>query len=413
MSAVSCRINNRARARRAGSVLAALAAVAAFVGSLVSVPVAQACPICSGNLPTLTLLQHLINADRAVIARSLGGRDFEVIEPIKPLPARPAVGARAAAADKPGSKLRDLRFIPGEDIPRASGGSYLLFRQALGGGWMNAGPVPAGAANDVRRLVGAKRSSDMTLADWRSRVVTLAPMLEHPVPVLATTAYAEIARAPYDAMRSTRGHVRPSDLRVWLADPGRATRRPLYWLLYGINAGPAEAREIAGRVDRLAASGGLEDLASLLAADLEAGGAARRALLRRTYLEQPKRSIPELQEAVLAFTVHADAGDAALRRETAETFGRLVRKHRALGGLVAADLARWQYWDAVPDYIALLRSRVLNPALRQPVLDYLTASGRPEALAAVAEIESNKNRPMAANPVAESPASVNLSGRRS
>jgi hypothetical protein len=396
------------RGLRFATVCAAIAW--AFVAAA---PLVHACPICSGNLPTLTLLQHLINADRAVIARSLGGRDFEVIEPIKQVPAKPAVGVRAAAADKPGSKLRDLRFIPGEDIPRTSGGSYLLFRQALGGGWMNAGPVPAGAANDVRRLVGAKRSSDMTLADWRSRVVTLAPMLEHPVPVLATTAYAEIARAPYDAMRSTRGHVRPSDLRVWLADPGRATRRPLYWLLYGINAGPTEAREIAGRVDRLAATGGLEDLASLLAADLEAGGAPRRAVLRRAYLEQSTRSIPELQEAILAFTVHADAGDAALRRETAETFGRLVRRHRALGGLVAADLARWQYWDAVPDYIALLRSRVLNPALRQPVLDYLTASGRPDALAAVAEIESSKNRPTAANPVAESPASVNLSGRRS
>jgi hypothetical protein len=395
-----------------GPLIAGVCAAIAWA-FVVAAPLVHACPICSGNLPTLTLLQHLINSDRAVIARSLGGRDFEVIEPIKPLPALPAVGARAAAADKPGSKLRDLRFIPGEDIPRASGGSYLLLLQALGGGWMNAGPVPAGAANDVRRLVGAKRSSDMTLADWRSRVVMLAPMLEHPVPVLATTTYAEIARAPYDAMRSTRGHVRPSDLRVWLADPGRATRRPLYWLLYGINAGPGEAREIAGRVDRLAAKGGLEDLASLLAADLEAGGAARRAVLRRTYLEQSTRSIPELQEAILAFTVHADAGDAALRRETAETFGRLVRKHRALGGLVAADLARWQYWDAVPDYIALLRSRVLNPALRQPVLDYLTASGRPDALAAVAEIASSKNRPMAANPVAESPASVNLSGRRS
>ena len=395
-----------------GPLIAGVCAAIAWA-FVVAAPLAHACPICSGNLPTLTLLQHLINSDRAVIARSLGGRDFEVIEPIKPLPALPVVGARVAAADKPGSKLRDLRFIPGEDIPRASGGSYLLLRQALGGGWMNAGPVPAGAANDLRRLVGAKRSSDMTLADWRSRVVMLAPMLEHPVPVLATTTYAEIARAPYDAMRSTRGHVRPSDLRVWLADPGRATRRPLYWLLYGINAGPGEAREIAGRVDRLAAKGGLEDLASLLAADLEAGGAARRAVLRRTYLEQSKRSIPELQEAILAFTVHADAGDAALRRETAETFGRLVRNHRALGGLVAADLARWQYWDAVPDYIALLRSRVLNPALRQPVLDYLTASGRPDALAAVAEIASSKNRPMAANPVAESPASVNLSGRRS
>jgi hypothetical protein len=123
--------------------VACLAIAWAFVAAA---PLVHACPICSGNLPTLTLLQRLINADRAVIARSLGGRDFEVIEPIKQVPAKPAVGVRAAAADKPGSKLRDLRFIPGEDIPRTSGGSYLLFRQALGGGWMNAGPVPAGAA---------------------------------------------------------------------------------------------------------------------------------------------------------------------------------------------------------------------------------------------------------------------------
>ena len=33
---------------------------------------------------------------------------------------------------------------------------------------------------------------------------------------------------------------------------------------------------------------------------------------------------------------------------------------------------------------ALLRSRALHPVMRQPVLDYLTASGRPDALAAVA-----------------------------
>ena len=189
-------------------------------------------------------------------------------------------------------------------------------------------------------------------------------------------------RSPYAAMRSARGLVRPAELRRWIADPARAPRRSLYWLLYGITAGPAEARDIASRVDALGRDNGLTDLSSLLAADLEAGGPARRAVLGKRYFEDTRRTLPELQEAVLAFTVHTDAGDEALRRDTAAMFGRLVRTHRALGGLVAADLARWQYWDAVPDYITLLRSRALHPVWRQPIIDYLIASGRPDALAA-------------------------------
>ena len=247
---------------------------------------------------------------------------------------------------------------------------------------MVAGPMPGSAAPAARLLVGAKRSTEMTLADWQARVVLLAPLLEHPVPLLAETAYGEIARSPYAAMRSARGRVQPAALRTWLADPDRAPRRSLYWLLYGINAGPVEARDIAARVDALGRDNGLAELSSLLAADLEGGGSARRAVLSKRYFEDPRRTLPELQEAVLAFTVHADAGDAALRRDTAAMFGRLVRTHRALGGLVAADLARWQYWDAVPDYIVLLRSRTLHPVWRQPIIDYLVAIGRPDALAA-------------------------------
>ena len=351
---------------------------------LSAAPVAQACPICSGTAPDLTLLQELINADHALIARPIGGGDFEVLAAVK---TTAAVRDRAATKDldRRGALLRRPKFAPGEEVPtRVGAPSVLLMRQSLGGAWVVAGPMPESAAPAARLLVGAKRSVDMTLADWQARVVLLAPLLEHPVPLLAETAYGEIARSPYAAMRSARGLVEPSELKAWLADPSRAPRRSLYWLLYGINAGPAEARAVAARVDALGRENGLTDLSSLLAADLEAGGATRRAVLRKRYFEDPRRTLPELQEAVLAFTVHADAGDAALRRDTAAMFGRLVRSHRALGGLVAADLARWQHWEAVPDYIALLRSRALHPVWRQPIIDYLTASGRPEALAAVA-----------------------------
>lgn len=354
---------------------------------LLTAPVAHACPICSGTAPNLTLLQKLINADRAVIAKPTGGGDFEVLASVKAAPAE---------KDPRGARLRRPKFVPGEDVPMRPGSpSVLLLRQSLGGAWVVAGPMPESAASAARLLVGAKRSTDMTPADWQARVTMLAPLLEHPVPLLAETAYGEIARSPYAAMRSVRGRVKAADLKAWLADPARAPRRSLYWLLYGITAGPADARDIALRVDALGRENGLTELSSLLAADLEAGGAPRRAVLNKRYFEDPRRTLPELQEAVLAFTVHADAGDAVLRRDTAAMFGRLVRTHRALGGLVAADLARWRYWDAVPDYIALLRSRALHPVWRQPIIDYLTASGRPDALAAVERARSAATKSVA------------------
>jgi hypothetical protein len=349
--------------------------LAILIGLLLTVssPIAEACPICSGTAPRLTLLQRLINADVAVIVRPLGAGQFEVLESVKSAPGFLA---------RRGTRLRQLRFAPGEDIPqRADSASVLLLRQSLGGTWLVAGPMPATAAPLVRSMVRAKRTTDMTLADWQARVTTLAPVLEHPVPLLAETAYGEIARAPYAAMRSVR--ISPTVLESWVSNPALAPRRSLYWLLLGINAGPAEAQRISRRLDALARERGIAELSSLIAADLEAGGRGRRAVLRKLYFEDRSRTLPELQEAALAFTVHADAGDDALRRETAAMYARLVRNHRALGGLVVADLTRWQYWDAVPDYVVLLRSRVLHPVWRQPVIDYLLASGRPEALAAL------------------------------
>lgn len=335
---------------------------------------ARACPICSGTAPQFTLLQHLINADRAVIAQPLGGRDFELLATVK---AAPGVSEHA------GMRLLGLPLAPGQQAPPGGSAPVLLLRQSLGGAWKVAGPMPPSAAPAVRALVGAKRSADMSLADWQLRVKSLSPMLEHAVPLIAATAHGEIARAPYAAMRSSKGQVSAADLEAWIADPRLASRRPLYWLLLGISAEPAQARALSARVDAQAREHGLDDLASLLAADLEAGGGARRAALKRLYFEDRRRTLPELQEAVLAFVVHADAGDAALRRDTARVFARLVRTHRAVAGLVAADLARWRHWDAVPDYIALLGSRALHPVWRQPVIDYLLASGRPDALAAV------------------------------
>jgi hypothetical protein len=62
-----------------------------------------------------------------------------------------------------------------------------------------------------------------------------------------------------------------------------------------------------------------------------------------------------------------------------------IEVHKPLAGFVAQDLATWNYWDAGPEYVALMRSDLLqHPASRYAMLNYLRQSPRADAKAAVA-----------------------------
>ncbi len=58
-----------------------------------------------------------------------------------------------------------------------------------------------------------------------------------------------------------------------------------------------------------------------------------------------------------------------------------------MAGFVAEPLAKWEYWDAVAEYGALLTSTVrLDPASRQTIVTYLERCPRPEAKAVLASL---------------------------
>jgi hypothetical protein len=62
-----------------------------------------------------------------------------------------------------------------------------------------------------------------------------------------------------------------------------------------------------------------------------------------------------------------------------------MQAHKPLAGLVAQDLAAWQYWDAVPEYVALMNSGVRQHyASRVAILAYLKRS--PEGAKALGRI---------------------------
>jgi hypothetical protein len=77
-----------------------------------------------------------------------------------------------------------------------------------------------------------------------------------------------------------------------------------------------------------------------------------------------------------------------------EGYRAFITARKPMAAFVAADLAEWQYWDAVPAYIALLKSGGVRDAeSRQAIIDYLTRSPRADAKKAVTSLPVASGNP--------------------
>jgi hypothetical protein len=127
-------------------------------------------------------------------------------------------------------------------------------------------------------------------------------------------------------------------------------------------------------------SGDATNLASMLAADLELRGAARLTWVDERYLSDRSRSAPEISAALLALSVHGNAGGVIPRERVIQSYRLFMKAHPEVAGYVAQDLATWQYWDAVPEYVALMKSDVRQQfPSRVAIIAYLRQSPSAEA----------------------------------
>ena len=247
--------------------------------------------------------------------------------------------------------------------------------------WVILGAIDAARADWLRALAAGKRAADMSPEEWRARVALVVPHLHDPEPLVADLAFAELEAAPYAALRTAKPHLDAAALRQWLADPQLAARQPLCLLLLGISGNAQDAAAIEQRLQAAWESGDTANLGSMLAADLELRGAERVAWVESNYLADPKRSPLEIKAALLALSVHGNANGAIPRERVIESYRMFMKQHPEIAGYVAPDLAAWQYWDAVPDYLALMKSGVRQqyPA-RLAMLVYLRQSPNAKAL---------------------------------
>jgi hypothetical protein len=368
----------------------------AFVGQ------AQACAICLSGI-TITPGQKLDSADQAVIAVPLPSQgQFRVIEVVK---------GDAAAGEfiiEPGLLASTAEPVmsmdgpmPGTDVPTVPDGKpLLLVRDRVSQKWTNVGAIDAGSAGWLRELAATNRgdhapparswpqlalmSSDLSDAEWRERVAVVARRLESAEPLVAEIAYGELARAPYGAMRILKPQLDAARIASWIDDPKLASRRPAYTLLLGIAGGPDDAATIEQRIETALDTRDATNLSALLAADLELRGPSRVDWLEQTYFADRQRTLPEIEAALLALSVHGAADATVPRERVVAAYRTFIKVRKPMAGFVAMELADWQAWDATADYVDIIRTKaVKDPAGEFAILNFLKTSPRTAEVAAL------------------------------
>lgn len=326
---------------------------------------AAACPICLGAGQD-TKAAQLADAQQAVLAVATADPSrFRVVEVIR--------GERPAASTIEGGYPRNG---PAMDASASKGQTLLLVRSDPLPGWVVLGAIGSEHSAWLRKLAVGKRSDEISAEEWRARVALVVPYLEKPQALVAEIAYGELAAAPYAAMRAAKPRLDARAVRAWLADPALAGRQRVYQLLQGVAGNAQDAAALEQRLEAAWQSRAAANLAAMLAADLELRGAARMAWVEEKYLRDRARSVPEIEAALLALSVQGNANAVIPRERVIQSYRMFIKERPEIAGYVAWDLAAWGYWDAVPEYIALMKRSDVRQQFpsRLAILAYLQQS---------------------------------------
>lgn len=379
-------------------------ALAAATLMLASVAGASACAICFNGL-VVTVGQQIDAADQVVLADPLPEEKFRVVAGVKGDLTVGAIIAEAVSNTKGRLAIDAFAAEPASSVAQSrEGGPLLLIRNQLGQQWVSAGPIDLAHAGWLRQVAATYHGkpararsawprstlslSELTDAEWGERLTLVAPYLENSEPIVADIAYGEISRAPYGVLRALRPKLSAAKIAGWVDDSKLETRHSSYLLLLGIAGDSSDAAVLERRIDAAWTSHSVTELAAMLAADLEIRGPSRVGAIETMYFADGKRTLPEIEAALLALSVQGGANAAIPRARVIEAYRVFMRERKPMAGFVALELADWKYWDATSDYVDLLRSNtVKDPASHFMIVNYLAQSPQAAAKAALRSLE--------------------------
>jgi hypothetical protein len=275
--------------------------------------------------------------------------------------------------------------IAARDAPGVSGDRILLVRNRPSQQWSSLGSIGRGEASWLKGLASVDTkpakpawppdflaTTGLTEAQWRERLALIAPELESSDRLSAAIAYGELARAPYALLRTLKGKRPPGEIEAWVADPALAARQPAYTLLLGVVGDAPERKVVETQLASRADAHEAANLAALIAAALELSGPSRLEWIEDTYLADKRRSLPEIEAALLALSVQGTADRTIPRASIVSAYRRFIRARPQMAAFVAQDLSDWQAVEAVDDMEAAIRSGAIkDPGSQFAVLSYL------------------------------------------
>ncbi|WP_166825429.1 hypothetical protein [Thalassoroseus pseudoceratinae] len=203
--------------------------------------------------------------------------------------------------------------------------------------------------------------------------------LEFSDPLIGDDAYAEFAKAPYEAVFAARESYSREKLRKWLtSEDVLAPRRGLYGLLLGLVGNDEDAQLLKQLIDDQSDSVRL-GIDGVMAGFVLLRGNDGLRYLRLKIFEDPKTPITDVHAGLTAMRFLWRSGPPDISRDIIKetVHGALDRPEAA--DLAIADLARWKDWSVQEELMTLYHKKdTENPlgqiATRRAIIRYLLAS---------------------------------------
>lgn len=223
------------------------------------------------------------------------------------------------------------------------------------------------------------------------RLAFFQEYLEDSDQMLARDAYDEFATTPYSVVKQLKPHLNRARLVAWIEDPQvSVSNRRLYLTLLGVCGGPEELPMLERRLQSTnpQSRSGLD---ALIACYLTLRGPEGVELIEKLYLTPQPDSTSEtyanVYAAIMALRFHASEEVVIPRARVIQAFVSLL-DHPAYADIVIPDLARWEDWSHLDRLVALFKSADVETSfVRLPIVAYVRACPRPEALQALDELK--------------------------
>lgn len=212
--------------------------------------------------------------------------------------------------------------------------------------------------------------------------------LESPDEMLARDAYDEFAKAPYKSVIALEEKMDKTKLVSWIANPDiPASRRRLYLTMLGVCGSEEDLpmlEEMMKSNDRKKKAG----LDAMIGCYLTLKGPEGMPLVEELFLKNKKAEYADTYAAIMALRFHGgDETNIIPRKRVLEGLRHMLSRPK-LADLVIPDLARWEDWTVMETLVQLFKDADEKSSwVRVPVINYLRACPKPEAVALIKELE--------------------------